>query len=127
MRPDPEAMDFTVRSMRSLAGIGALACGVAVGIGAYAMHTALTPQNHDRLAIAALFLFAHGLALAALAPRTALRMRQAGLCVLMIGTILFSGSLVFAALLGIAPVLAPFGGGLLMLGWLLIAVGYLFG
>ena len=131
MRSDSGEPDSTARniavSMNVLAGVGAFGCGVAVGIGAYAMHVALTPQNHDRLAIAALFLFAHGLALAALAPRTTLRMRQAGVCVLMIGTILFSGSLVFAALLGIAPVLAPFGGGLLMLGWLLIAVGYLFG
>jgi uncharacterized membrane protein YgdD (TMEM256/DUF423 family) len=113
--------------MRALAGIGALACGVAIGIGAYATHAALTPQNHERLAIAALFLFAHGLALAALAPRTALRLQQAGLCVLMIGTILFSGSLILASSLGIAPAFAPFGGGLLMLGWLLVALGFLFG
>jgi uncharacterized membrane protein YgdD (TMEM256/DUF423 family) len=124
---DSAARNVAVRSMRVLAGIGALACGVAVGIGAYAMHAALAPQNHERLAIAALFLFAHGLALAALAPRTASRLRQVGLCVVMIGTILFSGSLLLAATLGIAPAFAPFGGGLLMLGWLLIGVGFLFG
>ena len=132
MRSDLDGMDTTVRdvaarSMRALAGIGALACGVAVGFGAYAMHAAATPQNHERLAIAALFLFAHGLALAALAPRTTLRLRQLGLCVLMVGTILFSGTLILAATLGIDPSLAPFGGSLLMLGWLLIALGFLFG
>ncbi len=125
--PDTVARNVAVRSMRALAGIGALACGVAVGIGAYAMHAALAAQNHERLVIAALFLFAHGLALAALAPRTTLRLRQAGLCVLMVGTILFSGNLILAALLGIAPALAPFGGSLLMLGWLLVAIGFLFG
>jgi uncharacterized membrane protein YgdD (TMEM256/DUF423 family) len=111
------ASDSTARSMRALAGIGALACGVAVGAGAYAMHATLTPQNHERLAIAALFLFAHGLALATLAPGTTSRTRQVGLYVLLVGTILFSGSLMLVALLGIAPALAPFGGGLLMLGW----------
>ena len=136
MRPDPGAsadsngadhsrMDFNLRSMRAIAGIGALACGGAVGIGAYAMHGASTPQNHERLVIAALFLFAHGLALAALAPGTRSRLRQAGFLGLMIGTALFVGSLVLAALLGIAPTLAPFGGSLLMLGWLLIGIGFL--
>ena len=120
-------MDFTVRSMRILAGIGALGCSIAIGISAYAMHAALTPQNHERLAIAAVFLFAHGLALASLAPGARSRLRQAGFLALMIGTILFAGSLVLAALLGIAPTLAPFGGSLLMLGWLLIGGGFLFG
>ncbi len=111
--------------MRALAGLGALACGIAVGAGAYAMHAALTAQNHGRLVIAVLFLFAHGLALAALAPSTVTRLRQIGLYMLMIGTTLFAGSLMLAALLGIAPVLAPFGGSLLMLGWLLVAAGFL--
>ncbi len=111
--------------MRALAAVGALACSIAVGAGAYAMHAVLTAQNHDRLVIAALFLFAHGLALATLAPSTASRLRKLGLYVLMIGTALFAGSLMLAALLGIAPVLAPFGGSLLMLGWLLVAAGFL--
>jgi uncharacterized membrane protein YgdD (TMEM256/DUF423 family) len=124
---DSDGMDSAARSMRALAGIGALACGAAVGIGAYAMHGASTPQDHERLAIAAVFLFAHGLALASLAPGTRSRLRQAGFLALMIGTILFAGSLVLAALLGIAPTLAPFGGSLLMLGWLLIGGEFLFG
>jgi len=124
---DPDGMDSAARSMRVLAGIGALACGAAVGVGAYAMHGALTPQNHERLAVAAVFLFAHGLALAALAPGTRSRLRQAGFLALMIGTILFAGSLALAALLGIAPTLAPIGGSLLMLGWLLVGGQLLFG
>ena len=119
------ASDSTARAMRALAGIGALACGIAVAAGAYAMHAVLTPQNHERLAIAALFLFAHGFALATLAPGTTSRTRQVGLYALLVGTILFSGSLMLAALLSITPSLAPFGGSLLMLGWLLIAAGFL--
>ena len=115
------------RSMRMLAAFGALACGIAVGMGAYAMHAALVAQNHERLAIAALFLFAHGLALATLAPAAMSRVRQIGLCVVMLGTLLFAGSLACAALLGMAPALAPFGGSLLMLGWLLVALGFLSG
>ena len=138
MRPDPDprvdavasdsaGIDFTVRSMRILAGIGALGCGIAVGISAYAMHATLTSVNHQRLVIAAVFLFAHGLAFASLAPGTRSRLRHAGFLALMIGTILFAGSLALAALLGIAPTLAPFGGSLLMLGWLLIGGDFLFG
>lgn len=91
------------------------------------MHAAATAQNQQRLGVAALFLFAHGLALAALAPRTTSRLRRFGLYVVMIGMILFSGSLVLAATLGIVPALAPFGGGVLMLGWLLVAAGFVFG
>ena len=124
---DSAARDVDVRSMRVLAGVGALGCGVAVAIGAWAMHGVLVAPNRERLAIAALFLFVHGLALAALAPRTVSRLRQSGMYCLMIGTILFSGSLILAVTLGIAPMLAPFGGSLLMLGWLLIATGFLFG
>ncbi|HTA64534.1 MAG TPA: DUF423 domain-containing protein [Xanthomonadaceae bacterium] len=113
-----------MRPMRALAAMGAFACSIAVGLGAYTMHATLAPQNHERLAIAALFLFAHGLALAALAPGATARVRQAGLCVLMFGAILFAGSLACAALLGVEPVLAPFGGSTLILGWLVIAAGF---
>jgi len=124
---ESNGMDSAARSMRVLAGTGALACGAAVGIGAYTMHGALAPQDHGRLVIAAVFLFAHGLALASLAPGSRSRLRLAGFFALMIGTILFAGSLVLAAMLGIAPTLAPFGGSLLMLGWLLIGGDFLFG
>ena len=124
---ETNAPDLLTRSMRMLAAFGALACGIAVGMGAYAMHAALVALNHERLSIAALFLFAHGLALATLAPGATSRVRQIGLCIVMIGTILFAGSLALAALLGIAPALAPLGGSVLMLGWLLVALGFLSG
>ena len=115
------------RSMNALAACGAFGCAMAVALGAYAMHAKLDPQDHERLAIAALFAFAQGLALAALAPGSQGRLRHIGLRVILAGTILFAGSLAFAALFGIEPTLAPVGGSLLILGWVLIAAGFLAG
>ncbi|HEY2346708.1 MAG TPA: DUF423 domain-containing protein [Xanthomonadaceae bacterium] len=112
------------RSIRALAALGAFACAVAVGLGAYAMHAAVSPHDHERVAIAAIFLFGHGLALAALAPRAGTRVQCIGLYVLLAGTILFSGSLVCAAVFGIEPRLAPAGGTASILGWLLVAAGF---
>ena len=121
--PEPIAQSL----MRFLAAAGTLACGAAVGMGAYAMHSGLTSQTHQRMGMAAVFLFAHGLSLAALAPGNRSRVQRAGLGVLFVGTVLFAGSLAFAAVLGTEPVLAPYGGSLLILGWLMMAAGFLFG
>ena len=115
------------RATRGLAATGAAFCALAVALGAYAMHGGLTPHGHERLALAALFLFAHGLALAALAPASVTRWRSIGLCIVLVGTLLFCGSLVLAALAGFEPVLAPLGGSLLIAGWLVVAVGMLSG
>jgi uncharacterized membrane protein YgdD (TMEM256/DUF423 family) len=112
--------------MRLLAAAGAFGCAVAVAAGAYATHAALTSQNHERLATAALFLFANGLGLAALAPPNRSRLRGIGLHVVLVGTILFAGSLAAAAFVGLRPMFAPLGGSLLILGWLVVAVGFLF-
>ena len=46
-----------------------------------------------------------------------------GLLGIALGTLLFSGSLVLGALLGISTGMAPFGGILMILGWLLHAIG----
>jgi uncharacterized membrane protein YgdD (TMEM256/DUF423 family) len=118
--------DSTVRTLRRVAATGAAFCAMAVAIGAAAMHASLASHDRERLAIAALFLFGHGIALAALAPSARSRKSRIGLYVVLSGTILFSGSLVLAAAFGIEPKLAPLGGGSLMFGWLLLAVGYLF-
>ena len=40
---------------------------------------------------------------------------------LLLGVLLFCGSLIAAALLGLTPALAPLGGGLVISGWLLHA------
>jgi uncharacterized membrane protein YgdD (TMEM256/DUF423 family) len=101
---------------RIFAAIGALLCGLSVAAGAYAAHAA-DPAAARRLAIAALFAFGHGLALLALRARAgklALTVRA----LLLAGVLLFAGSLAWAATMGGQPRLAPLGGTLLMLGWL---------
>jgi uncharacterized membrane protein YgdD (TMEM256/DUF423 family) len=105
---------------RVAAGIGALLCGLSVAAGAYAAHAA-DPAAARRLAIAALFGFGHGLALIALRARTG-KLALAVRGTLLAGVLLFAGSLAWAATIGGQPRLAPLGGTLLMLGWLLAAV-----
>ncbi len=105
---------------RALAAFGALACGVSVGLGAYASH-GLDGDAARRVGLAALFAFGHGLALLMLAPAAGSRLRTAGLSGLALGVLLFSGSLLAAVFLAAPTALAPTGGVLLMLGWLAIA------
>lgn len=105
---------------RWFAAAGAVLCGIAVALGAYASHAA-DPAARPRLAIAAAFAFGHGLALVAVRARTgtlALLARGA----LLAGVLVFAGSLAWAAATGGHARLAPAGGMLLMLGWLLAAL-----
>lgn len=109
-----------VTARRWLAAAGSLLAALAVALSAYAMHAAI-PAARERLLLAAAFGFAHGLALAALAP---LAQRAGALwaqALLLLGVLLFAGSLAAAALLGAPTVLAPAGGLLLIGGWLLQA------
>lgn len=106
--------------LRALAAFGALACGVSVGLGAYASH-GLDGDAARRVGLAALFAFGHGLALLLLAPAAGTRLRSVGLSSLAVGVLLFSGSLLAAVFLSAPTVLAPAGGVLLMLGWLALA------
>lgn len=105
---------------RALAAFGALACGVSVGLGAYASH-GLDGDAARRVGLAALFAFGHGVALFLLAPASGTRLRMGGLVGLAAGVLLFSGSLLAAVFLAAPTVLAPAGGMLLMLGWLALA------
>ena len=106
---------------RALAAFGALACAAAVGLTAYASH-GLQGEDARRAGLAALFAFGHGLALLLLAPHAHTRTRVVGLIMLALGLGLFSGSLLGAALVAAPTTLAPGGGLLLMLGWLIIAI-----
>jgi uncharacterized membrane protein YgdD (TMEM256/DUF423 family) len=104
---------------RIVGAIAALFCGLAVALAAYAAHAA-QPQARLRLGLAAAFAFGHGLAL------LALRSREGALAIavragFIAGTVLFSGSLAGAALLGLPTALAPIGGTVLILAWLLAA------
>ena len=110
------------RTPSFLACAGALLAGAAVGLGAYASHGIVDPGAQGRLATAALFAFGHGLALAALARSTANRLGRLGLWLLLLGTLVFSGSLAMAVLAGSGTRLAPVGGLALMAGWLAWAV-----
>ena len=113
-RPPP--VEVSVR--RALGGVGSLLAGAAVALAAYAAHGA-DGEAQGRLAQAAAFAFAHGLALAALAPLAQRRRGLVALMAMLVGVLLFSGSLVGAALLGLPTVLAPFGGLLMIGAWCL--------
>jgi len=105
---------------RLLAAAGALACGLAVALGAYASH-GLDGDDARRAGLAALFAFGHGLALQWLAREDASGLRRMAAVVMLLGLVLFAGSLCGAVFLGWPTRLAPAGGLLLMMGWLLAA------
>lgn len=114
--------DRRQRKPSFLALFGGLLAGIAVGLSAYAAHGVADPLMQSRLQNAALFAFGHGLALAALAPSTTRRLGVTGLVLLLLGTVLFAGSLAGAVFLGTPTTFAPYGGSALMLGWLAWAI-----
>ena len=107
-------------TMRALAASGALLAAAAVALSAYAAH-GVHGDAQSRLQTAALFAFGHGLALTVLAPQGRRRLGRVALAGLLLGVLLFSGSLVGSHFLGESVGLAPFGGSLLILAWLLYA------
>ena len=114
--------DRRQRKPSLLAFSGALFAALAVALGAYAAHGVADAHAQSNLQTAALYAFGHGIALAALAAGTSRSLGRAGLYLLLIGTLLFSGSLALSALTQISARLAPVGGIGLMLGWLLWAL-----
>lgn len=107
---------------RRLPAVAAAICAVSVALGAYASHVAAA-QDQKRLAIAALFAFANGLALIVISPRDS-RLAAAAKSALLSGIVLFCGSLAAAALFSTSTAAAPLGGSLLILGWLLLAADF---
>ena len=114
-------MPSSPRLPRLLAGCGALACGLAVALGAYASH-GLEGEAAGRAGLAALFAFGHGLALQLLMRDSGGRLRLAAAGAMLLGLLLFAGSLCGAVFLGWPTRLAPAGGLLLIASWLIIAV-----
>lgn len=106
-----------------LASAGSLLAGLSVALAAYAAHAGLGDAAKGSLQQAALFAFGHGVALAALAPLAVRRLAWLGLLAIGLGTLLFSGSLALGALFGVSTGAAPAGGVLMILGWLLHALG----
>lgn len=104
-----------------LAACGALCAAFGVALSAYASHAA-GGDDQRRLMIAAVFAFGHGLALAALSGHARGRFAMLPLLGMLLGTALFSGSLCASVWLGAGTGLAPFGGTLLIVSWLLQAI-----
>jgi|HigsolmetaAR202D_1030399.scaffolds.fasta_scaffold01207_16 uncharacterized membrane protein YgdD (TMEM256/DUF423 family) len=112
-------MRTTHSSPRWPAVAGALLAGAAVALSAYASH-AVEGEARARLLYAAAFAFGHGVALQALAPRG--RLGTVPAWMLLAGTLLFSGALAGKTFFGWSSAPAPWGGTLLIAGWLLQAV-----
>lgn len=105
-----------------LAFSGALLAAASIALGAYSAHGVADAHAQSSLQTAALYAFGHGIALAALAAGTTRSLGRVGLCLLLLGTLLFSGSLVLAVLAQASTRFAPIGGLGLILGWLLWAL-----
>lgn len=106
---------------RALAAAGALLAAASIGLAAYASHAAV-PAVRQPLLMAAVFAFGHGVALATLAPARTTPSGRAALAAMLLGVLLFSGSLAAAHFAGVSTRFAPFGGMLMMLAWLGCAV-----
>ncbi len=118
------AAGTTHRRAARLAASGAVLAAIAVALAAYASH-GLHGVDQSRLQTAAVFAFGNGLALAALAPSTTRRLGQWALFALLLGLLLFSGSLTGAVLARWPTTLAPTGGLLMIGGWLALAVDFI--
>ncbi len=106
-----------------LAFCGGLLAAAAVGLSAYASHGVAEPLAQSHLNTAALYAFGHGAVLVALGASSISGLGRVGLYALLLGTLLFSGSLVGGALAQWPTTLAPAGGITLMVGWVLLALG----
>ena len=116
------------RVTRAFLALAALSGLLGVALSARASHGGDGPQ----LAIAAQFLLMHapvilGLAIARHVGLIPLRLGLVGAIVLATGLALFTGDLTMRAIAGrpLFPFAAPFGGALLMLGWLGLLVSAL--
>lgn len=109
---------------RLLGASGALLAAGATALAAYAAHGA-EGEVRTHLYMAALFAFGNGIGMAALAPRAARWPGLLALAALLAGTLVFAGSLVSAQAMGVPSMAAPWGGGLMIGGWLLLAADLL--
>lgn len=105
-----------------LAAAGAVLAALAIALSAYAAHGVADAHARGAVQTAGLYAFAHGAVLLVLGGAPARRLRRLAMAGLLLGTLLFAGSVAGGALLGWPTRLAPFGGSLLMASWLLLAV-----
>lgn len=116
--------DSAATTIRLLAASGAVGAACAVALSAYAAH-GVEGLAQARLQTAAVFAFGHGVALAALAAHAGRRLARLALVAMLVGTLLFCGGIVAGTLFGVGGGVAPFGGSLLIVAWLLYAVAAL--
>lgn len=100
-----------------MAAAGAWLAAIAIALSAWAAH-GVQGEARVQLLMAAAFAFGNGIALAALAGRSARRFGQIALCGVLLGTLLFSGSLAGAHAFGLSTAAAPLGGGMMIAAWL---------
>lgn len=108
-----------------LAFCGGLLGAAAVGLSAYASHGVSEALAQSHLNTAALYAFGHGVVLVGLGASSVNQWGRCALYVLLLGTLLFSGSLVGNVLMQWPTTLAPAGGMTLMGGWVLLALSAL--
>ncbi|RNF81741.1 DUF423 domain-containing protein [Montanilutibacter psychrotolerans] len=118
--PPTPSTPLSSPSVRALAASGAVLAALSVALSAYAAHGA-GGEVRAHLQTAALFAFGHGIALAALAPHALRGLARLALAGLLAGVLMFSGSLVATHVFGVSLGLAPFGGSLMILAWLVYA------
>ncbi len=114
--------DRRSRKPSLLAVLGALLAATAIGLSAYASHGVADAVLQSRLQTAALYAFGHGAVLAVLGAATERALPRLALYLLLLGTLLFSGSLAAGVLLQASTRLAPVGGVTMMAGWGLLAL-----
>lgn len=115
------SMERRSRKPSLLAFCGGLLAATGIGLSAYAAHGISDPHAQSNVSMAALYAVGHGIALAALGPYASGVVGRVALYVLLLGTLLFSGSLLGGAVAGWPTTLAPAGGMALMGGWVLLA------
>ena len=106
------------------AAIAALLCAASVAMSAYASHD-LDGDSQQRMLTASYFAFAHGLSLIVLVRFSPARSNFWACSLMLLGLILFSGSLVSAVLWQTPTTLAPSGGIALIVAWCWVAVNFL--
>lgn len=107
---------------RYLAALGALFAALAVAGWFFASYGGLFPDARAALLQAAAFAFAHGIALAALAPLAQRPVALLALGALLLAVLLFAGGALGVLLLAVeVAALAKLGGAVAISGWLLYA------
>ena len=108
-------------SRRAISAMGAVLAAASVALSAYAAHAAQGVAQSN-LQTAAIMAFGHGIALAALAHLLRGWLGLSALLAVLLGCLAFCGALVSKYVYGVSLGIAPFGGSLMILGWLLCAV-----